>query len=370
MNIYDLWFSIVNLPNRIKVNLIKRFENTEEIWMTNVYHNKPIQICSNNKQNLKMNSNLKLAWDKERLENIVEKAYRKCIKSVNLNDKLYPQNLKEYMDAPVVMFYIGDITKLNINLNVAIVGSRKCSIYGRNVADMISSEISKNNINIISGLARGIDAFAHRGCVLSGGYTCAVLGSGIDVIYPRNNEKLYYEILRKGGCIISEFAPGTPPMSYNFPMRNRIISGLSDLVIVVEAGEKSGALITADIALEQGKNIMAVPGPIFSNESKGTNKLIKEGAYPFNNFEDLFQLMKIEYDIKYKENNDKLGGNKKIIYDIIGDTPLHIDDIFRETNVDIKQLYGLLFELQLKNKIICLSGNYYVKVPDKNKIIN
>ncbi|MBP2031648.1 DNA processing protein [Clostridium algifaecis] len=373
MNIYDLWFCSIKLTNKIKLNIIKKFKNTQEIWMNSIYENKNINICENNIQNIKLNREFRNAWNKDKLESIALKCYEKGINVVNFNDDLYPSKLKNYDNSPAVLFYIGNISELNEKLNVSIVGARKCSIYGKNAAEIISREVSSNGINIVSGMARGIDTCAHRGCIMTNGYTCAVLGSGIDVIYPAENKELYRQISKKG-CVISEFMPGTPPLSYNFPIRNRIISGLCDVLLVVEAGKRSGALITADIALEQGKNVMAVPGSIFSYESKGTNKLIKEGAYPFTNLQDLFELLNIEYEIKnYKaktvEKISELNNYQKKIYGIIGDTPVHIDDILRITNIDIKQLYGLLFELQLKKQIICLSGNYYVRTVNKNNIL-
>ena len=193
---------------------------------------------------------------------------------------------------------------------------------------------------------------------------CSIRISGIDVVYPKENKRIYDMILRSG-CIISEFLPGTKPYHYNFPIRNRIISGLSNIVIVVEASESSGSLITANLALEQGKGVVAVPGSIFSNQSKGTNKLIRDGAYPFTEFDDLFAFIGISYKISENKNMKKLEGIKKRISDIISDTPIHIDDIFVRTNIDIKRLYEVLFELQLENVVICLSGNYYVKVESR-----
>jgi DNA processing protein len=214
-------------------------------------------------------------------------------------------------------------------------------------------------------MAKGIDYFANKSCLDNEGYTCAVLGSGLDIVYPKENLKIFNKIVRNG-CVISEYLPGTPPYAYNFPLRNRIISALSDIIIVIEAGEKSGSLITANLALEQGKDVMAVPGSIFSNESKGTNKLIKDGAFPLTCVNDIFNLMGIE--IKNEKKTTISSFNSEIhkgIYSIINDSPLHINDIIRVTNIDIKQLYEVLFEMQIKNEILCLSGNYYVRVNNK-----
>ncbi|MCH3963999.1 MAG: DNA-processing protein DprA [Clostridium sp.] len=372
MNIYDLWFSSAQISSRLKLNILKRFSSVEEVWMNVIRHNTLVDSCESKYENMNVISALKRAWQKDQLELKMEYCYEKGIGSVNFNEDSYPSRLKNYEDSPAVLFYIGNVVKLDKNLNVGIVGSRKCSIYGRNAAEIISREISKNNINVISGMARGIDSYAHRGAIESNGYTCAVFGSGVDVIYPRENRKLYKDILANG-AVVSEFIPGVKPISYNFPKRNRIISGLSDVLVVVEAAERSGALITADMALEQGKSVMAVPGSIFSEESRGTNRLIKQGAYPLTNIEDIFQILEVEYEtrsVEFDKKSDNLTKTEQKIYSIIGDTPIHIDDISKIANVDIKQLYELLFELQLKKQIICLSGNYYVKDPDKSVIID
>lgn len=358
MNIYDLWFSSVSLSSKIKLDLIKKFISTEELWNDTFYNANKTLL---NDRDKKIKYNLKKAWDKELLESLIVKIKNKNIEATTFNEDIYPKALKNYDDSPSILFYKGDINKLNMGINAAIIGSRNFTSYGKDAARLISKEISINNINVISGMARGIDTFAQESSIENGGFTCAVLGSGIDVVYPRENKKLY-DIISEKGCIVSEFLPGTRPFSYNFPIRNRIISGLSDIVIVVEASEKSGSLVTAGIALEQGKEIVAVPGSIFSEQSKGTNKLIRDGAYPFTDFEDLFRILNIDYMIKNNIKVNKIEGIKKKICDILGDRPTHIDDIFGRTNIDIKQLYELLFELQLENVVICLSGNYYVKV--------
>lgn len=364
MRIYDLWVASAKMSNRAKIAILKSFKSTEELWQHVFYDDRPILQCDKGD---KLKLDLKKAWDKKKLEDIISKSIREGIKIVSFNESSYPLKLKNYEDSPALIFYKGNIEKLNKNLNISIVGSRNCSVYGRNVAELISKEVSMNNINVISGMARGIDTYAHKSCIEKGGYTCAVLGSGIDVVYPKENRKLY-DIISENGCVLSEFVLGTQPFSYNFPNRNRIISGLSDIVIVVEADEKSGSLITATIALEQGKDVMAVPGSIFSNQSKGTNKLIRDGAYPFTNFQDLFSILNIEYGEKIDKKNHSLSSLEKKLCKAIGDTPIHIDDIYRITNIDIKRLYELLFELQLKDEIICLAGNYYVKVESKEKI--
>lgn len=201
------------------------------------------------------------------------------IKEIKIEDNQYPIKLKEIYDSPTKIYVLGNSKILN-KKGIAIVGSRKATTYGKKVALGMAKELSKKGINIISGLAVGIDAFAHIGCIQaqSTGKTIAVLGSGIDKIYPKENIELARKIIKSGGCIISEYPIGTEPQRKNFPQRNRIISGLSNGILVVEAGKKSGALITAEFGLEQGKEIFAIPGDIIKKQSEGCNMLIKDGA--------------------------------------------------------------------------------------------
>lgn len=358
MDIYDIWLCNCRLSSSIKLQLIKKFKTCKKVWYYCIDENK---LPFNN-----ITKKLKQAWDEEKLKTIEEKIFNNNIKTVNYFDDEYPLNLKKYEDCPFMLFYKGDIKKLNSRVNVSVVGARNCTFYGIQATEYIVENLSQNNINIISGMAKGIDKYAHSTCINKDGFTCAVLGCGIDVIYPKENTQLYYSIIEKG-CIISEFLPGTKPYSYNFPIRNRIISGLGDLLLVIEAGEKSGTLITANHALEQGKDIVAVPGSIFSPQSSGTNKLISEGAYPYTDISGVLNLLGdsicSDYKIKKIENNPCLHkGIHAKVSSLINDNPIHIDDIMKRCNVDISQLYDVLFEMQFNNEIMCLSGNYYVKI--------
>ena len=208
------------------------------------------------------------------------------IKTINMYDKEYPEKLKNIYDKPHVLYAKGNIRLLQEKC-VAIVGSRDCSTYGMNVCKKLSYNLAKENICIISGLARGIDRYAHIGALKAGGKTIAVLGNGLDTIYPYENKDLYELILKNNGLIITEYIIGTKPNRLNFPARNRIISGLSDGIVVVEAGEKSGALITAEFGMEQGKEVFSVPGNIDSLKSVGTNQLIKDGASIVLDYKDV-----------------------------------------------------------------------------------
>ncbi|WP_346876464.1 MULTISPECIES: DNA-processing protein DprA [unclassified Clostridium] len=299
---------------------------------------------------------------------IEELAVEECksIKDIHIctiYDIDYPISLLQYEDAPFGIFYKGNISMVNEKKNISIVGSRKCTRYGIDVTNSMVEQLSPYEINIVSGMAKGIDSVAHRAAIKNNINTIAVLGSGIDVIYPKENYRLYHEILENSGCIISEFPLGTPPLSRNFPMRNRIISGMCELLVVTEGGEKSGTLITVGAALEQGKNIIVVPGSIFSSESKGTNKLIKDGAYVYTDIEDVLNLLNISrVSIDNKNITTVKSKLEERIYQVIDDNPIHIDKIIKLVDVDINRLYKLLFELQVKEEILCLSGNFYVRI--------
>lgn len=208
---------------------------------------------------------------------------------IEINSKLYPEKLKNIECPPKQLYCLGNLKLLN-KTSIAIIGSRKYSYYGERVAKDFSFHLAQNDICIISGFARGIDSIAHQACLNAKGKTIAVLGSGLDIIYPRENKKLYNEILQTNGLIVSEFELGTPPNKQNFPARNRIISGLSDGVLVIEARKNSGTNITVDFALEQGKDIYVIPGNIYSKTSDGTNFLIKEGAIPVTSYEDIVEM--------------------------------------------------------------------------------
>ena len=214
-------------------------------------------------------------------------------KIININDAEYPQTLKQIYNPPQELYCIGDISLLN-SFCIGIVGCRRASKYGLKIAEIFSNGLSKNGICIVSGMALGIDAKAQETALLNIGKTIAVLGSGIDVVYPKENIELYKSIVKKGGLIISEFKPGTLPSKYTFPKRNRIISGLSSGLLVVEAKKKSGTIITVDYAIEQGKNVYVIPGNIDSLNSVGTNELIKQGAKMVTNYLEIIEDCKSE----------------------------------------------------------------------------
>lgn len=280
--IYFVWLSKIKELNQIdKRTLLEKYK-IEELWKLD-----KSELISILKDENKANALLDEEY-KKGLERELELLQKNNIKLITIFDKKYPINLKNIYDYPVVLYAKGNIDILN-NLSIAIVGSRSISEYGKKISQMLGYSLSKNNINIISGLAKGVDTNAHIGALKANGCAVAVIGCGIDIIYPIENEKLFNNIIEKGGVVITEYAVGTKPDRMNFPARNRIISGLSDGVVIVEAAKKSGALITVDFALEQGKNVYAIPGNITSPNSLGTNELIKQGAKLVTNVNDILE---------------------------------------------------------------------------------
>lgn len=356
MSDYDIWFSRVNISLKDKSYLLDKFKFAEDIYENTIYKKE------NNVVSEKCYSELVKAWNKDAIEKIQTVMKDKNIKCVKYYEDHYPAKLKNINNYPYMLYFLGDISKLNNVKCVSIVGSRNATQYGMNAASLISEKLSSYGLGIVSGMARGIDSCAHYKCIDKKSYTCAVLGCGIDIVYPKSNKTLYDSII-DNGCIVSEFPPLTPPYSYNFPIRNRIISGLSELIIVVEAGIRSGTLITATYALEQGKDVLAVPGSIFSDKSKGTNKLIRDGAFPFTDFTDLEMLLGIELiDEKTDDDNCLLNKMEKKLLSLLSSSPLHIDDLCRMVSIDINQLYDVLFEMQFKKVVRCINGNYYIKI--------
>jgi DNA processing protein len=344
MNLNDdtIWFILLNISNDKKLNLLVKYK---EIGIIRKYKDKIRELENTNK-----NLELKEIEDFKRYLNKEEIGY------ITILDKDYPENLLVGYSPPFVIFYKGNIDLLKGEL-ISIIGARNCSNYGTEVTKMIARYLASNNITVVSGMALGIDSIAQSTVLGNSGNTIGVLGCGVDIVYPKINIDLYKSLVRKG-LIISEFLPKTKPFAYNFPRRNRIISGLSKGLIVVEAGVKSGTLITVDYALEANKIIMAVPGSIFNKNSEGCNKLISEGAHVLQGIEDINEVFKIKSKIKDSAYKSPI---IKELMGKISSEPIHLDDILKIVNVDRKVLFELLFEMQNRNEIICLPGNYYAK---------
>jgi len=292
---------------------------------------------------------------------------------IGFEDDDYPQSLQEIPDGPVVL-YVKGVMPTNINQSMAIVGSRRASIYGIMIANQFASRLSDLGLVIVSGLAKGIDAAAHQGCLTSGGSTLAVLGCGLSHIYPLENKRLY-DSIPKRGAIISEFPMERTPMAYNFPRRNRIISGLSLGVIIVEAAAKSGALITADFALEQGKEVYAVPGKIDSPTSKGVHTLLKQGAKLVTGIEDILEDLSTHLRITLGESqtcdqnqdvgeklvHSGLSDQENFVYNYINERPIHIDELTGHCGLPISGTASILLQLELKRLVKQLPGKFFTR---------
>lgn len=274
----------------------------------------------------------------------------------------FPSKLLHLSDCPFILYFKGNKWDFD-TLTVAIIGARNCSTYGFQLAQKISFELAANGINVISGMAKGIDSQSHKGAIEAGGITYAVMGCGVDICYPGENIGLYKDIQYNGG-IISEFPCKSEPLGWKFPLRNRIISGLSDKIIVVEAKEKSGSLITVDYALKQGKDVYAVPGRIEDNLSRGTNALIKDGAGLIYSMESLLE--DLEWDNKknskkYKNKNIVLEKDLETLYSCLDLLPKDVEQLICETGKNSVEILRDLIRLEMMGLIFEPSKNHYSK---------
>ena len=289
------------------------------------------------------------------------------IRELRLTDEGYPTNLKYIYDPPPALYIKGNIIPQD-NIAIAIVGSRQASYYGLKNAQELAFELAAKGITIISGLARGVDSAAHRGALKAKGRTIAVLGSGLNMIYPVENKGLAEEI-SQNGAVISEFSQDTPPHRQNFPRRNRIISGLSLGVLVVEAAKRSGALITVGFALEQGREVFALPGKIDSFTSQGTHDLIKQGAKLVESTEDIIEelepLRSSQTNQTRSESKTKIEPNlpeeEKQVYSCLSCEPLHIDELAQKVNLSYGRLLTCLLKLEYKKLVKELPGKAFVR---------
>ena len=293
---------------------------------------------------------------------------------IDYKDDRYPKRLLEIKDFPKELYIVGNIELLKAKYTVGIVGSRKCSEYGRKVAFKFAKEISKNEICIISGMAVGIDGQAHNGAIEEVGKTIAVLGCGFNYNYPKENEWLFHKILEKDGCIISEYSPNVESDTKNFPKRNRIISGLSDSILVVEAQYRSGSSITVKYAKKEGKTIYAIPSNIYNSAGIGTNMMIKEGAKlvidPYEIVEDI-KKENIKNNLNDTcESREKIYNNKKEkniekeylpIYEVLSNKPIHINEIAKRLNTTIQEIVPTITIMEIKEYIFQPQTNYFIK---------
>ncbi len=345
-------------------NLLNKVEKVSDLW----------QMDSNELKNIgldkkRLNKFLKL---KHKIKNfdILNELQKKDINYLTIMDQNYPIKLKNIYDPPPVIYYKGE---LNFTLPaVAVIGSRNSTVYGRKIAFKTASSLAAKGINVISGLAKGIDSTAHKGALnVNAGITTAVLGNGFDYIYPSQNRYLYKKI-EQSGLLITEFNPDRAPKAANFPRRNRIISALADLILVVEAGKKSGTMITVDYALEHGKDVMAVPANIDRPTSIGSNKLIKKGAAIFTSVQDILDYLK-QYLRTEKEENEfqfsqsqaekifpSLNKDEKMLLKLFQhEIELYYSELLKLSNLDTDKIDKILVKFELMNLIIRLKGKKY-----------
>lgn len=317
---------------------------------------------------------LKRAEPRERAARELEQLERLGAGVITLADARYPLLLRETYDPPVVIYCLGQIDSALAQPAIAVVGSRHCSTYGRNVAEVLARDLAERGIAIISGLARGIDTAAHAGALSNGGATIAVMGTGLDSVYPKENRKLADRIARQG-LLLTEFPLSTPPLKQNFPFRNRVISGLALGVLVVEGAERSGSLITARMAYEQGRDVFAVPGNITSSKSFGPNYLIKDGAKLVQTWRDVVDELPAEMkaDILASERSapaieqmafDEVAlsdAERRVLAILKPDEPVHIDHLIAGTSISRGELMAALLNLEMQDKVRQLPGKSFVR---------
>lgn len=352
-----IWLNSIGISNTNIINIHNVFYDLSDLWTTkeeNLRHIKGIKpeviekiICERKNHNLEQ---LLLNLDKYN------------IRATTIFDNDYPEKLHNIDNKPLILYSKG-IIKEEDNMSIGIVGSRKATAYGKWACSRFAKELTNLGVTIVSGLASGIDAIAHQTTIEAGGRTIGVLGNGLDVVYPKSNYNLYNEI-SNSGVLLSEFPLGTKPYAFNFPQRNRIISGLSLGIIVIEAKEKSGSLITAHHALEQGKEVFALPGNINSIYSGGTNKLIKDGARPLLNIEDIIEEiyeLQVKIDLKKTEQMDysSLSPTELKVVKIIEEGPVHCDILSIKTGLNISTITSILTILELKGIIKELSSRTF-----------
>lgn len=352
-----IWLCNLGIGNSNLEKIMELYFDLDELWKSSEREILSINSLSNEVKNKIIHNRNNDSMKK--LFNIIEK---ENIKVITMFDDNYPIDLKNISSFPKVLFSKGNIN-IDDKPTIAVVGSRKATAYGKWACEKFVKELSQMEVTIVSGLASGIDTIAHRTALDNGGRTVGVLGNGIDIVYPKRNASLYNE-MEASGLIISEFPIGTPPIAYNFPQRNRIISGISLGVIVIEAQEKSGSLITAHHALEQGKDVFALPGNINSVFSSGTNKLIRDGARPLLDIDDIleeFEELRKSYMKKKSETLDltSLSETEVKIIKTLEEGPVHSDIIAQRLNLNISNVISILTILELKGFVKELSSRMF-----------
>jgi DNA processing protein len=357
-------------PTRIK-KLIEHFGTAERVFQASLTELEAMGMRAVSAQSIATGKSLELAQQE------CGKAVEARARIISLSDPEYPSRLKEIYDPPVVLFVKGSVEVL-AQPGIAMVGTRHPTPYGSGMAERLSIDLASRGLVIISGLARGVDTASHRGAVAAKGKTVAVLGTGIDVMYPKENSRLAEQIVALGGALITEFPVGTSPTPQNFPIRNRIISGMSAGVLVVEAAEYSGTRITSRCALEQNRDVYAVPGNVTNKNSWGPNTLIKQGAKLVATWEDVWEELPTDVQVVLNSMQNESPGpetaslfpdevtsphEKKILKLLKADESTHIDQLVEllEDEMSSSEIFAALFELELNGKVRQLPGKNFVK---------
>jgi len=360
---------IKNLGNiRIK-NLVNQFSDPEEIFRLSKNQLRRVEGFDERTSDSIIHAGKSFSEYEQKFQLLWKTLTNKGIKYTTLFSDDYPKNLKKIYDAPVILYYLGELSP-NDKFSISVVGTRSPTIYGKTICEKIVGELSKLGIMTISGMARGIDSIVHQVSTKNNEKTYAVLGSGVDVIYPPEN-RILYEKIKNNGAVISEYEPGSDPDRVNFPKRNRIISGIGLGTLIIETPIKGGSLITAEFALDQNKEIFAIPGNISSRKSDGTNELIKKGSAKLvMTVDDI--LNELSYSLKPflkkegKENELQVSVEldifEKKLYDVLNDEPVHIDKINEITGLSISDCLVGLLSLEFKNLIKQLPGKYFVRM--------
>lgn len=368
MNAHDkkiAWLSLYLIPglgNTVLKRLIEKLGDPEVVFQADLAELMNVEGMRRDIAKKIMNRSLSTEAEEE-----LRNAERCHARIVAYTDPSYPAFLREIYNPPMLLYAKGREIPLAQTF-VGVVGSRNPTHYGRKAAETIAFGLASRGAGVVSGLARGIDSAAHRGCLRGNGFTIAVVGTGIDVVYPASNKELFKQI-EANGVIVSEFPTGTHPEPKNFPIRNRIISGLSRGTVVVEATRNSGSLITASLALDQGRDVFAVPGSIDSFKSTGTHLLIKQGAKLIENADDILD----EFGFAGKGTVGRgMPGNtgapdrgmdefEKKVYEIIGDYPMHMDNIVRLGKMEVGKVAGILMKMELEGTVKQLPGKMFVR---------
>ena len=357
---YWVGFNLIKGIGAVRMQaLLRHFGELEAAWKA-----APVDLAGAG-LGLKLIERIVTARSQVDLDKVWARIEAQGIKILTWQDEAYPQRLKEIEQPPPVLYVRGEYLPDDLYA-VAIVGTRRVTPYGRQITEELAAYLAANGITVVSGLARGVDAIAHQTALKAGGRTIGVLGSGVDKIYPPEHRQLAERMI-ESGSIVSDYAPGTPPDASNFPPRNRIISGLSLAVVVIEAGETSGALITAEFAAEQGREVFAVPGSILAPQSKGTNRLIQQGALPMLSVKDLMQALDLT------RMGDQRAARKIIPADetearlmsVLGPQPLHVDEIRSQAELPIEKVSAALALMELKGMVRQVGGMNYVSVREE-----